>query len=179
MNYPAVRHYGDIEMESFDEYYSRWPATLSNIPRGVVEDWIYRHWHDFSEYWVALAPHTWTYELVDLSSSEVMSIDHISTWIPELDAEGVEYVSGAPRSTTRLAQFMLKNGTFPVPIIVAKGAGLIAHPRSQGERMKEPLQLIEGHSRLACIRGMINSNYSTLKGQHLAWCVSIPVSATS
>jgi hypothetical protein len=178
MKYPAVRQYGDIEMESFSEYYSRWPNELSSIPRGVVEDWIYRHWRDFEEHWAVLAPHTWTFELSQLTTHEVLSIDHISTWIPELDAEGVEYVSGAPRSKTRLAQHMLTNGTFPVPIIVARGAGLVIHPRSDGERMKEPLQLIEGHCRLACMRGMINSNHPSLLAKHSVWLVSIPPSLT-
>lgn len=174
MRYPVVRRYGDIDMESFEEYYSRWPSELSSIPRGIVEDWIYRHWKDFDRHWAELAPHTWSYELAQLTTEELWSVDHICTWIQELDAEGVEYVSGAPRSQTRLAQFMIKNGTFPVPIVVARGAGHIVHPRSGGEHMKEPLQLIEGHCRLACIRGMIKSNHPSLLARHSVWLVDIP-----
>lgn len=174
MIYPPVRHYGDIHVEPFETYYERWPSRLSAIPRPIVEDWIYRHWSDFKRHWMALAPHTWRYELRTFTSAEVLSIGHVSTWISDLDAEGVEYVSGFPRGRTRMAQFMLEHGTFPVPILVAQGAGHVVHPRSANERMKEPFQLIEGHSRLACIRGMINAQYSTLAPSHRVWVANIP-----
>lgn len=172
--YPEVTNYGDIEMEPFESYYSRWPGTLSSIPKPIVEDWIYRHWRDFSEHWINLNPHKWSYELLPLPTSAIIAVDHIGTWIHDLDSEGVEYVGGAPRSKTKLARFMLANGTFPVPIIVAKNAGTIIHPRSKGEFMKEPYQLIEGHCRLACIRGMINSKHPNLLDIHNVWVVTIP-----
>ncbi len=174
MKYPAVRKYGDIDMESFESYYARWPAAFSAIPKLVVEDWIYRHWGDFSDYWIDLEPHNWIYESKRFSSADILKIDHISTWIRELDAEGVEYVSNAPRSRTRMAQFILTNGTFPVPILVAKNAGHVIHPRSAKEPMKEPLQLIEGHCRLACLRGMINSNHPNLAVEHESWVATLP-----
>jgi hypothetical protein len=176
--FPPVRHYGDINGESFEVYYARWPKTLSNIPRPVVEDWIHRHWSDFHRDWIKLRPQDWIFELSDFTSTQIHSIDHIRTWIPELDAEGVEFVGNAPRSRTRLAQYMLANGTFPVPIIVAKNAGHIIHPRSGGEHMKEPYQLIEGHSRLACIRGMINAQHPRLVATHNVWVVTIPPAAS-
>jgi len=171
--YPAVRNYGDYNKESFDEYYRRWPSALGGIPKGIVEDWIYRHWSDFEEYWMSLQPQNWLYELVQLDNSAVLSIGHVGSWIPELDAEGVEYVGNFPRAKTRLARFMTETGTFPVPIIVARMAGSIVHPRSGGETMKEPFQLIEGHNRLACIRGMINSNHPHLLNSHSVWVATI------
>lgn len=172
--YPAVKRYGDIDIESFDSYYANWPIELSGIPKPVVEDWIYRHWICFKDRWIALEPHKWIYKLAKLTSDEILAIDHVLTWIPDLDAEGVEFVTGAPRSKSRLGQFMLTNGTFPVPIIVAENAGHVMCPCSGGEFMKVPLQLIEGHTRLACIRGMINSQHPTLKPEHEVWLVSIP-----
>lgn len=171
---PEVIGYGDIEPEEFESYYDRWPAELSNIPKGVVEDWIYRHWRDFSEYWLSLNPQDWQYELRIFLTEDIYRIDHVGTWVEDLDAEGVEYVGETPRGSTRLARFMKENGTFPVPIIVAENAGNIVHPRSVREPMKEPYQLIEGHCRLACIRGMINSNYEGLKNEHEVWIVKIP-----
>lgn len=121
-----------------------------------------------------MAPHEWTFRSVLFSNERVMAIDHVRTWIPELDAEGVEFVNGAPRSKSRLGQFMLANGTFPVPIVVAENAGHVVCPRSGGEHMKEPLQLIEGHTRLACLRGMISSDFPSLLAQHKVWVVNIP-----
>lgn len=176
--YPAVQKYGDIEMESFEKYYGRWPTELQTIPREVVKDWIYRHWTVFQNHWIGLKPHLWSYRCASFSNEDIVSINHIGTWIPELDAEGVEYVSGAPRSRTPLAQYMLSRGTFPVPIIVAESAGNVVYPHSGGELMKEPYQLIEGHNRLACIRGMINSQHSNLASSHSVWVVSIPEAAS-
>ncbi len=172
--YPPVLGYGDIDMESFESYYSRWPADLASIPRPIVEQWIHRHWSCFRDRWVSLQPHTWSYRLAAMTSAQVLAIDHVGKWIEELDAEGVEYVTGAPRSRTPLAQKMLARGTFAEPIIVTEGAGHVTCPRSGEQRMKVPLQLIEGHTRLAIIRGMINSGHPNLAAEHLVWLVRIP-----
>ena len=172
--YPPVIGYGEEDVETFDDYFARWPANLSSIPKDVIRDWIYRHWGEFNHHWSHLHPHTWSYELEQFSNDEILSIDHISNWMANLDAEGIEYVSDTPRSKTDLAQYMLNNGTFPIPILVAKNAGHVIYPHGGGEHMKDPLQLIEGHSRLACIRGMIHSNHANLKQQHDVWLVSIP-----
>lgn len=172
--YPPVINYGEAEMESFESYYARWPKSLASIPEKVVQDWIYRHWPLFNQYWSALRPHTWSYTLAQLSSDEIVTIDHVSTWMQELDAEGIEYQDGGLRSETPLAEYMHSNGTFPMPIIVAQNAGHVAHPRGGGELMKTPLQLIEGHSRLACIRNMIQSEHPNLQSHHDVWLVTIP-----
>ena len=172
--FPQVKRYGNIDAESFEEYYARWPQKLSNIPRAVVQDWIYRHWADFRRDWIAMRPQEWTYALTRFATEQILTIDHIGAWIPELDAEGLEFAGTAPRSRTRLAQYMRANGTFPVPIIVAANAGHMVHPRSGGEQMKAPYQLIEGHSRLACIRGMIHASWPTLASSHELWVVTIP-----
>jgi hypothetical protein len=177
VKYPAVRNYGDSDFESFESYYARWPQELSAIPELVIKDWIYRHWRDFSSHWISLEPHRWSYESQLFSTAQILQIDHISTWIKELNAEGVEYVSDAPRSRTRMAKYMLANGTFPMPILVAKNAGHAVHPRSANEAMKEPLQLIEGHCRLACLRGMIISNHPNLAAEHRVWVAKIPLPA--
>lgn len=90
MKYPTVLKYGDIDAERFDSYYARWPDELIAIPTLVVQDWIHRHWRDFRDHWIDLAPHYWQYETRIFSNEDILSIDHIGTWIQELDAEGVE-----------------------------------------------------------------------------------------
>ena len=172
--YPKVSGYGNHDTESFDSYFSRWPNALTSIPKEVVEDWIYRHWSCFEDDWIDLAPHTWSFNRATFTNEEIMSIRHIGTWIEDLDLEGAEYVTDMPRGQTSLATFMKKHGTFPVPIIVAKDATHVVHPRSGGEFMKGPLQLIEGHCRLGCIRGMISSGYPTLQKSHQVWLAEIP-----
>ena len=69
---------------------------------------------------------------------EILGIDHISSWIKELEAEEVEYVGGTPRSKSRSAQHMLKYGTSAIPILVAKSAGHVIYPRSAKEAMTPP-----------------------------------------
>lgn len=174
--YPQVIGYGDHIhlLESFEQYYEKWPKT-SAVPKDVVEQWIYRHWSDFEENWVTLNPHCWEFELQSFDNDKLLKIDHIGDWIQQLDAEGKEYVEGKPRSETWLGQHMLSEGTFPVPIIVAEHCGHIRDPRGwDDDYFKEPYQLIEGHCRLACIRGMINSSHKNLKKEHQVWVIKIP-----
>jgi hypothetical protein len=44
---PAVNRYGESNVESFEKYYARWPASLQNFPECVVKNWVYRHWQQF------------------------------------------------------------------------------------------------------------------------------------
>lgn len=68
---------------------------------------------------------------------------------------------------------MLTNGTSPAPILVFENGGHIKHPRGiQGEKMVEPLQLIEGHMRTAYLRGMIHFDYDKLTSHHDVWVAS-------
>jgi hypothetical protein len=121
-----------------------------------------------------LEPHRWTFELVEFANAENLAIDHVGNWIAELDAEGIEFVNDFPRARGRVGRYMLAHGTFPLPIIVAESAGHIVLPGSRGEHMKSPLQLIEGHTRLACLRGMIHAQTQVLQSRHSVWRVTIP-----
>lgn len=175
--YPPVLGYGDQKTESFDDYYARWPSELSSIPQQVVQDWIYRHWSCFNSYWAATKPHLWAYRLEAFTNAKILTIQHPEGWTQSLEDESAEYVAGKPRSHAPFAKYLLTNGTFPLPILVAEDAGHVRHPRLRGEVMKEPYQIIEGHRRLICIRGMINSKHPALKGEHSVWVATIPRSA--
>ncbi len=167
--YPEVINYGEFSQESFANYYKRWPTSLNNIPKCIVEHWIYRHREDFQQ-WIQLRPHEWKYELKEFSNEEILTISHIYDWIKNLHDEGKEYVSHSKRSETWLAQYMLENGTTPVPIIVGNFFGNIKHPKAHNScNMKEPYQLLEGHSRLGCLFGMIDSRHPNLKTKHKVW----------
>lgn len=164
--FPKVNNYGDIDVEDFQSYYARFPKELKSIPIDVVENWIYRHWDDFTE-WIPLKPQDWKYELKEFSNNEILKISHINDWIPILKAEAVEYVTRGKRVNNYVGQYMLKNGTTPSPIIVGENIGHISYPRMPITcLMKEPYQLIEGHSRLACLLGMISSSHINLKKYH-------------
>ncbi|MFL0801874.1 MAG: hypothetical protein K6L80_15585 [Agarilytica sp.] len=171
--FPEVKDYGGFNPESFEEYYGRLTPDLKRVPKDVIEQWVHYHWQCFTE-WMILSPHKWKYYLYHFKNKQVAEIDHIGDWISTLDAEGEEYVTGKPRSKSWLCQHMLKSGTFPRPIIVAKNAESFDHPRGlRGEKMKPGLQLIEGHCRLAILRGMINAKCKNLKAKHKIWLVEI------
>ena len=71
------------------------------------------------------------------------------------------------------AEFMMKSGTFPVPIIVAHNAGNQLHHKSfNGEFMLEPYHLIEGNRRLAFLRAMIQKGHEKLQEKHKVWLVT-------
>lgn len=72
---------------------------------------------------------------------------------------------------------MLENGTTPAPIIVAKNAHNIKNHRGREMYMKVPFQLIEGHMRLAYLRGMIKQKHPKLKDEQEVWEMKIPLTA--
>lgn len=174
MTVPVVRDFGLPGVESFDQYFSRWPQELRNFPRDVVENWVYRHWHDFDRYWLDRDILRFEFRLIELTNSEVMGIGHFKGWIQTLDYWGDELFRSASRKATWLAKSMLEYGTTPAPIIVAHQASGLHHP--MGAPMHDT-QLIEGHLRLAYLRGMIRHEHPSLREQHDVWTVCLPTSS--
>ena len=171
MTPPAVQRYGSSEVEPFSEYYARWPRELSNFPRCVVENWVHRHWTEFSSHWANRNIHQFEFEDHAYTNEEVMQIGHTGDWSFTLDHWGDELFRNSLRKSTWLASSMLESGTTPAPIIVSPNSGDLQHP-SGG--MMHPLQLIEGHLRLAYLRGMIRHDHKQLKPAHRVWQVTLP-----
>lgn len=170
----APRNYEEpSEVEPLSSYLSSWPAEYSNVPAIVIETWIYRHWSEFQE-WLPLNPLEWQYEPATLSNDEIMTVRHPGQFAKTLEFWGSDLISGQNRKSTRLGKYMLESGTTPVPIIVAKNAGGWAHPRKQELLMCEPLQIIEGHMRMAYLQGMIRFNHTSLKASHEVIVVTLP-----
>lgn len=168
---PKVNGYGGAGIESFEEYYARWPQELRNFPRDVVENWVYRHWQDFGRHWLSRDLECFEFRLVELSNSKVMEIGHIRDWVQTLDYWGDELFRDETRRGTWLARSTLDLGTPPAPIIVAFDASGLYHP--VGAPM-HAIQLIEGHLRLAYLRGMIRHNHPSLREAHDVWAVYLP-----
>jgi hypothetical protein len=166
MRLPAPRKWGSFDVEPFSSYRLRWPAKYSRVPDTVVENWVHRHWRDFQR-WLPLNPLDWEYEIRAMTKEEIMSIRHVGDWMSTLDGWGDDLLDGRIRKTTWLGRYLLENGTTPAPIIVATSAGSVPHPREHGHPlMSEPYQLVEGHLRLAYLRGMIRRRYGTLQSWH-------------
>lgn len=168
---PAVKDYGGHNQESFDDYYKRWPNELSNFPRCVVENWVHRHWQDFKNHWLGRSIECYSFELTNLTNPQIMEIGHIADWLKTLDYWGDELFRSKARQETWLGKYMLANGTTPAPIIVAPNATGLEHPK--GGPMHSN-QLIEGHMRLAYLRGMIRHSHQALGTAHVVWHASMP-----
>ncbi|WLA12321.1 hypothetical protein [Xanthomonas translucens] len=168
---PEVKGYGECDTESFDDYYARWPDQLSNFPKCVIENWVYRHWQDFENLWLDKSIELFAFTQAELNNSQIMQIGHIDKWLKTLDYWGDELFRDKMRQETWLAKYMLANGTSPAPIIVAPNTSGLEHPK--GTPMHSN-QLIEGHMRLAYLRGMIRHHHPTLKSSHSVWHVSLP-----
>lgn len=168
---PEVRGYGDLEVESFNDYVARWPRELANFPECVIRNWVYRHWSDFKNLWMNRSIQNFAFSEREFSNAESMQVSHVGKWLETLDHWGDELFSKQLRQETWLARYMLANGTTPAPIIVATGAEGLEHPR--GGPM-QAIQLIEGHMRLAYLRGMIRHAHPPLKPSHAVWHLSLP-----
>lgn len=172
---PAPHGWGTNHVESFVDYRQRWPKRYEHIPDCVIETWIHRHWGQFKE-WLPLCPLDWTYELHEMSSREILTIGHVANWMSILTGWGNDLLDRDSRKATWLGRFMLEQGTTPAPIIVAQNAGHWPHPRVPDEKMHEPLQLIEGHMRLAYLRALIQRRHSTVKATHSVIIATLPPS---
>lgn len=170
---PAPRNWGTFDVEPFSEYRTRWPKRYKNVPDEVVETWIYRHWREFQA-WLPLRPLEWKYEFKDLTSAEVLTIGHVGDWMKTLRYWGDDLIDGSNRKKTWLGRFMIENGTTPSPLIVAENAGSWLHPREHACRMYEPLQLIEGHMRLAYLRALIQRTHSAVQPVHRVVLARLP-----
>lgn len=173
---PLLLHSG-INPEPFSDYYSRWPYRLNNFPKEVIEEWIYRHYPNFLEWYQMYEISEWTFERKTLTSQETECIEHLEGeldhWL-ELGEDWLNPYGQHQHYEVWLRTFMLENGTFPTPIIISEDAGGKLHPKSRSygdDYMQEPLQLIEGHKRLGFIRALIKSNNMNLKNKHAVWAL--------
>jgi hypothetical protein len=175
---PAPRDWGTFIVEPFGEYRARWPKKYNDIPDAVIETWVYRHWRDFQA-WHPLRPLEWRYELKEFTSEEVMEVGHVGDWMKTLTYWGDDLLDGPTRKMTWLGKFMLENGTTPSPLIIAREAAGWRHPREHGCYMQAPLQIIEGHMRLAYLRALIRRSHSSVKPVHQVVLATLPPAVPS
>lgn len=159
--------------ESFESYYSRWPKELENVPEDVVRHWIYYHNECFLGFDGVYDLSKWVFKKERFSNVRILDVLHYPDELKHMDSIGERFLAGVLAGYDT-ADYMLKNGTFPCPIIVAHNAGEYRHHRGlEGESMLEPYHLIEGHRRLSFLRAMIKRNHKALKKEHDVWLVTI------
>lgn len=169
---PEVSDYDSADREPIEAYLKRWPQELRNFPENVIEQWVHRHNPQFLDEWSSLNIHEWKFECREMTTEEILGIQHLDGELEHWDYVGLKLMPTKDKYQW-LSLKMEEQGTFPEPIIVAENAGAVLHPRGrEGEYMKAPFQLIEGHRRLGLLRAMHAKKVPSLKARHCVWVVS-------
>lgn len=170
---PKIEKISDFAVESFEEYFKRWPEQLGNIPKDVVQQWAYYHNEEFLENWAPLDPVKWDFTAVEFTNDKIMEIDHLDGKIERMDSKGDEvFRRREPGYDTW--DFMFEYGTTPCPMIVVRDADGVVPPGGiNQEVMKTPLQIVEGHRRLTLIRAFIRHGYRKLQSTHRVWILNL------
>jgi len=170
---PKKNNPTEFKEEPFEEYYSRWPKRLSNIPEGVVRMWFWDHNEQVLEFAKQYDFTKWKFCLEKFTNEKILEIRHFDYDMKLLDGKGEEFLKGRLKGYNT-ADYMLENGTFPCPIIVAHNAGEHFHHATDfKDAMIEPYHLIEGNRRFAYIRALIRHKCPQLKKDHDVWVATI------
>ena len=154
--------------EPDEEYLARLRSHLPNFPDEVLTDWLLRHgrfalvyfgWLDYRQF--RFTREEWqTSVILDLViSSNERDVDY---WTQELR----EFPEVQQQC---LGAFMINNGTWPSPPLVLDNTHGLRRPSGQ------PLSryhLLEGHHRLAFLRGLAADQRWQPAPTHLMWLVT-------
>lgn len=159
------KNYWSFHVESFEHYKKRLWNILSNFPDCIIEQWVYRHFHEFiSDYWyldfekIIFRKETWDNK--SLAKKIWSKIDTtIDFWWNDL-------MQSETRKRSWLGKYFLENWTWPVPIIIFDNIPNII-PTSKNE-----YHLLEWHMRLAYFRWLYRNNSIILKNEHKVWIAS-------
>ena len=154
-----------FEKEDFERYYARVGPLLPNFPKSVLEDWLHRHaafafeqygWLDYHSF--RFEEETWPIERVALVRSGVE--DTVNSW-------ALDFHESDRRDP--LALYMTEHGTWPVQPIVLDNTSELRDP--DGLPLAR-LHLLEGHLRLAYLRGLALRNPESVADRHRVWLVT-------
>ena len=166
------------ESDTFESYYSKWPDELRHFPECVIRQWIFEHNDCFLDKWAHYDLKNWRFSKVVFQREQLAEIDHFSDerkFYLELGKKWLQN-NGVLNGwiEVEVTLYMLKNGTFPAPIIVGVNGGHLRHPKSRGEEyMRTPYQILEGHSRWATAIASLEMNLTILNDEHDVWLVDL------
>lgn len=158
-----------FDKEPFNSYKKRVSVLVPNIPECVLENWIYRHYScvmvdysflNFKE--MQFTKEIWSKEEVyhEIKSYEERIINSL----------GYQLYQNKMKSW--LQEYILKNMTWPVPIIVLENKEN-NYMNSQADLLGCPFHLLEGHLRLNYFREIYRTEKKNLKDSHEIWKVTI------
>ncbi|MCP3777050.1 hypothetical protein J2W97_001230 [Paenibacillus jamilae] len=146
--------------ESLESYIKKVSDLGLNIPTDVIEQWIYRHYEYIDARYISLGIEKMKFEREIWDSNKVYS--KINTF--EFDKLG-GMGHNVYEEENWLISFMLKNRTWPKPIIVLEN--------NTFPSWGTPYHLLEGHQRLDFFREIYQEERDTLKDQHEIWVVKL------
>lgn len=132
------------DREPFTEWYPRVREHITNVPEDVAEQWVHDHWgHSPYE---SLPLEQLQFERQRWSLADIDRVRFGRDWGE--NANDAYRLDDEQLQRTPLAQYMLKEKTWPRPIIVLDNQhGLV----NRGEQLAR-WHLIEGHTRLTYLR---------------------------
>ncbi|MEC0181722.1 hypothetical protein P4H61_09430 [Paenibacillus peoriae] len=147
-------------VESLENYIKRVSDLGLDIPTDVIEQWIYRHYEYIDARYISLGIEKMKFEREIWDTDKVYS--KINTFeFDELGGMG----HNVYKEENWLIRFMLKNRTWPKPIIVLENNKFLS--------WGTPYHLLEGHQRLDFLREIYQEERDTLKDRHEIWVVKL------
>ncbi|HEX4497546.1 MAG TPA: hypothetical protein VIE43_17865 [Thermoanaerobaculia bacterium] len=152
--------------ESGEDYRARLPFLLPYFPIAVLEDWLCRHGNAVSLFgWLDYRQFRFSRE--EWQSVQVESV--MSSNEPTVEGWSQLFRESQCRRKNRLGAFMINEGTWPVPPIVLDNTNGICSPAGQ---QLSRYHLLEGHHRLAYLRGLIADPRWEVEPSHEIWLVT-------
>lgn len=162
-------NWGTFDCEPFEDYRERVKPLLPSWPLCPLEQWLYRHYADaVSEYgWLDFRRLHFIQEI--WSCRRIF--DDISTYKMKIAVDGLGYqITDNPRPMRSwLQEYILREKTWPVPIIVLENPIRFVSPR--GDVLGQPYHLLEGHLRLGYFRRLFRRSPDEVLPHHEIWKV--------
>jgi hypothetical protein len=159
--------YGDLNVEPFENYVPIARTLLPNFPDDVLEQWIWRHYSDaVNQYgWLGLRELVFTRQTWD--TERLLQLVQTFPGSALVDSLTASFRSKKQIRNHGLALMMLRDGTWPVPILVLRNVQRLTRP--DGLPLGSPYHLVEGHRRLGYLRAMSEDDRWTPSLAHEVW----------
>lgn len=145
-------------------YLARVGSALPNFPPQVVDDWFRRHGAHVLDNTSYLDHRSLKFELAQwptASLAQVTTRCEIADWtLGFVDRNTDLFYRGC------VSNYILQNGTWPIPPSI-----LVGPERTIGADHLGSAHLLEGHRRLAFVRGMAEENHPLIHPFHDVWVV--------
>lgn len=154
--------------ESEDDYAMRLARELPYFPRDVLRDWLVRYGRCAFEHHGWLDYRAFRFEQVLRSTAFILkrvrssNEPAIRSWASAIGSDPMHRNNG-------IGSFMLAKGTWSTPPIVLDNRDGLTSPN--GERLAR-FHLLEGHHRLAYLRGLAVESQSPILQSHPIWLLS-------